>query len=226
GVADRRVDLEGQDAGTDIARYDIYRDTTADFAPSPRFLVGETTGNAYSDTPRSSFAAWGNRVEPDTTYYYRVVAVDHWNNAGPPAESVSVTTPDSGLKNAVPSRVTGLHAYLVSPVSTNNLVGLWFYTNPESDVSEYRVYRGSIPGFTADQSTLLATLDARRMFHHVTPHAFKTVDRSLKEYDRQVLADEDVQPDSTYFYKICAVDAAGQAGPLSEEVHVHTKALP
>ena len=73
------------------------------------------------------------------------------------------------------------------------------------------------------QENLLTTLDARQIFRHITPHEFKTVDRQLREYDRQVVADETAAHGTTYYYRVCAVDEAGQRGEFSEESSVKTK---
>jgi hypothetical protein len=222
-VADMRVELAWKEAGPDIVRYDVYRDTTPDFAPSLRFLIGQTGSASYVDTPRYGFGIWENRLEPETTYYYKVVAADRWNNLGPASTATQATTLSTRTRNSIPLKVEGLHAFSVSPVGEYNFVGLWFYTNPESDVSQYRIHRGTQPGFKPDAKSLLTTFDARQTFRHITPHAFKTVDRQLREYDRQVVTDETAAPGTTYYYRICAVDEAGQLGEFSEESSVKTK---
>jgi len=56
-----------------------------------------------------------NRLEPGTTYYYRISVVDRWNNEGALSETMAVTTLAPGEKNMVPLRVEGLRAILVSP---------------------------------------------------------------------------------------------------------------
>jgi hypothetical protein len=222
-AADMRVELTWKDGGDNIVRYDIYRSSTPDYTPSPRFFVGQTTSTTFTDMPRYGFGLFLNRLEPDTTYYYKIVEADRWNNVGSASDAIKVTTLSSSVKNSLPVKVEGLHAFSVSPVGTSNLSALWFYTNPESDIVQYRIHRGTLPGFKPDDKNLLMTLDALQTFRHVTPHGFKTVDRQLREYDRQVVADETVSPGTTYYYRVCGVDKAGQPGTFSEEASVTTK---
>jgi hypothetical protein len=222
-VADMCVDLTWRELGPDVVRFDVYRDTTPDYAPSPRFLIGQTGEAAYVDKPHHGFGIWQNRLEPATTYYYKVVAADRWNNLGPASTATQATTLSSQARNSNPVQVRGLHAFSVSPVGQNHFAGLWFYTNPESDVVQYRIHRHTRAGFKPEDENLLMSLDVRQTFRHITPHGFKTVDRQLREYDRQVVADESTAPGTTYFYRVCAVDAAGQRGAFSEEASVKTK---
>ncbi len=222
-AADMRVELTWKDGGDNIVRYDIYRSSMPDYTPSPRFFVGQTTSTTFTDMPRYGFGLFLNRLEPDTPYYYKIVAADRWNNVGSASDAIKVTTLSSSVKNSLPVKVEGLHAFSVSPVGTSNLSALWFYTNPESDIVQYRIHRGTLPGFKPDDKNLLMTLDALQTFRHVTPHGFKTVDRQLREYDRQVVADETVSPGTTYYYRVCGVDKAGQPGTFSEEASVTTK---
>ena len=45
----------------------------------------------------------------------------------------------------------------------------------------------------------------------------------VKEYDHATFADKTVEPGTTYYYKVRAVDAARQPGALSDEASVRTK---
>ena len=63
------------------------------------------------------YGGWiNNRLEPATTYYYRVAAVDRWNNEGPPSPAVRVTTLKSSEKNMAPL-AWRVCAVLVSPMA-------------------------------------------------------------------------------------------------------------
>jgi len=44
----------------------------------------------------------------------------------------------------------------------------------------------------------------------------------VKDYDHAIFADKAVEPDTTYYYRVCAIDAAGQKGPFSSEASVKT----
>ena len=45
----------------------------------------------------------------------------------------------------------------------------------------------------------------------------------MGDYDHLMSLDDTVQPDTTYCYRVRAVDVAGQAGPFSLEVAVTTR---
>jgi hypothetical protein len=134
------------------------------------------------------------------------------------SEPVRVTTLSTGEKNSVPHPVLGLAATSVSPVSSFNYICLLFYTNVESDVTRYRVHRSETPGFRPGDATLLHDIDARQKFNHVIPHGFATVTRELRDYTMIVYPDESARPNRRYYYRVCAVDEAGQEGEFSDEV--------
>ena len=104
----------------------------------------------FIDQPQLNYGGWiNNRLEPATTYYYRVAAVDRWNNEGPLSAPFAATTLRSDQKNMAPLRVECLRAILVSPISPQNFVNLLFRTSCESDVRRYEVYRSTQAGFAA-----------------------------------------------------------------------------
>jgi hypothetical protein len=173
----------------------------------------------YTDRPVLNHGGWlDNTPEPGTTYYYRVEAVGRGNTRGPLTGPLEVKTLLSSERNSVPNKVLGLEATDVSPVSDFNYICLLFYTNPESDVTRYRVYRGERPGFEPVRESMIAEIDATQKFRHVTPHGYTSVNRELRDYSMIVYPDESVRPNRRYYYRVCAVDEAGQAGELSDEV--------
>ncbi|MHB8951924.1 MAG: glycoside hydrolase family 38 N-terminal domain-containing protein [Pirellulaceae bacterium] len=207
-----------------VSHYDIYRSTDPAFAVGLRSWVGRSTRSTYTDRPVLHYGGWiDNRLEANTTYYYRVRGVDRWNNCGPSASAVPVITLPSGHANAAPARVEGLYVVNVSPVSPHNYLALWFYTNTESDVTQYRVYRGHAPGFTAGADTLLTEIDATSRFTHTTPHGFGTVTRELRDYNRILYVNQDVEAGRRYFYRIQAVDKHGTRGEPSQEASAATR---
>lgn len=68
----------------------------------------------------------------------------------------------------------------------------------DSDIEEYIVYRGTEPGFIADENTVGGS------------------SRNLTYRDQGLL------PDTTYYYRVAAVDISGNIGPLSEETTATT----
>jgi hypothetical protein len=219
-TSDREVTLTWSGGNAkEVSYYRIYRGTTADFTPSLASWIGTSTLPTFDDRPVLNFGGWlDTRIEPATGYFYRVQAVGSHAVEGVPSPPVHVTTLSSYQKNSPPGRVLGAAATSVSPVSSFNYICLLFYTNVESDVTRYRIFRSQTPGFRPDRSTLLDDIDARRKFDHVIPHGFATVTRELRDYSMIVYPDESVKPNQRYYYKVCAVDEAGQTGPFSDEV--------
>ncbi|WP_211747245.1 Ig-like domain-containing protein [Paenibacillus sp. Marseille-Q4541] len=88
-----RIDLSygmSQD-NTAVNEYRIYRSTDADFTTGPLTYAGTAKGLSYED--RGLLA--------DTTYYYKITAVDLQGNESVPSEAVSATTSASTLKPMV-----------------------------------------------------------------------------------------------------------------------------
>ncbi|EGK07656.1 fibronectin type III domain protein [Desmospora sp. 8437] len=73
---------------TEVEEYWIYRSTTPGFTPGPSNLAGTSRGLSYSD----------HGLLPDTTYYYKVAAVDVKGNRGPVSGETSATTHHTTLK--------------------------------------------------------------------------------------------------------------------------------
>ena len=74
----------------------------------------------------------------------------------------------------------------------------------EEDFSHYHLYRSEISGFTPDESTFLA---------RVEPEEYRVgryVDMGLKNH-------------TCYYYRVCAVNQAGVAGPMSREFAAFTR---
>jgi len=217
--SDRGITLSWADDNTNTSYFRIYRGTTQDFIASLATCVGTTARMVHDDRPVLNFGGWlDGRIEPATTYYYRVQAVGSFGDASAPSPPVRATTLSSKEQNTLPHKVLGLAATSVSPITSFNYVCLLFYTNVESDVTHYRVYRSETPDFPSDDAHLLYEIDAREKFTHVIPHGFATVTRELREYSRIVYPDESTKPNQRYYYRVCAVDDAGQAGECSDEV--------
>lgn len=219
-VADREVRLTWTPhAPGRTNHYRIYRSTSPVCPPTLMNRIGTATAGGFTDVPVLNHGGWLDvLLEPATDYYYRVAAVGSHNDEGPASAAVRVRTLPAEEKNSVPRKVLGLAATDVSPITRFTYNCLIFYTNPESDVVRYRVYRSEEPGFRADAATLLEEVDATQTFDHVIPHQFATVRRSLRDFTMLVYPDESARPNRRYYYRVCAVDAAGQAGELSDEV--------
>ncbi len=221
-ISDRQINLSWtqpeEDAGS-IAYYRIYRSRKSQFASDLRHLAGSTADCNYLDQPVLNYGGWiNNYVEPGTRYYYRICAVSKENIQGPESETIESITITSGQKDLAPNKVEGLHVVHVSPITNHNFLCLFFYTNIESDVTGYRIYRSRQSGFQPADQYLIGEINGAQRIRHTTPHGFNTVERSLSEFIQQMYADETVEPNVDYYYRVCAVDRNGNEGEYSDEV--------
>ncbi|MHB8971189.1 MAG: glycoside hydrolase family 38 N-terminal domain-containing protein, partial [Pirellulaceae bacterium] len=227
-VSDMEVALSWQADATQsaaLSHYHVYRGTQPDFQPGLLNLAQRPQGPACVDRPQLYYGGWiNNRLEPDTTYYYRVAAVDRWNNEGAASAPVAVTTLKATDKNMAPLSVACLRAVLVSPLSRFNVVNLLWRTNCESDVRKYELHRSLATGFTPDSSTCIGLADADAPISGSQAYGHVSVEYRMRDYDHMMYVDEQVQPLTTYYYRVRAVDASGAKGAYSDEVSVTTKA--
>jgi hypothetical protein len=81
---------------TEVEQYNIYRSTDPRFTPGPENLAAQSRGLTFTDSG----------LLPDTTYYYRVAAVDVHGNVGPASPAVSATTAGTDLRPLIVSELT------------------------------------------------------------------------------------------------------------------------
>ncbi|MCE5268823.1 MAG: glycosyl hydrolase-related protein [Planctomycetaceae bacterium] len=224
-VSDMEIALSWNPAGPAdaISHYHIYRGTKPGFAPGLLNLVQRPVDASCVDRPQLSCGWITNRLEPATTYYYRVAAVNRWNREGPPSPTVAVTTMKSSDKNMRPLPVQGLAAVQVSPISRFNVVNLLWRTNCESDIRRYEVHRSTVATFRPSDATRIAVIDADAVLKGGRDYGQTPMDYRLGVFDHQMYLDESVKPGTTYYYRVRAVDAAGELGDFSHEARVSTK---
>src|SRR4029079_9137114 len=143
----------------------------------------------------NSYSSTG--LSPSTTYYYKVAAVDNAGNIGPLSSERSTTT-NAAPDTTPPAQVTGLSASTISSTQIN----LAWTQNTESDFNQYLIYRGTSSGFTV-------TLGVTAPTGTSTANSYSSTGLS---------------PSTTYYYKVAAVDNAGNIGPLSSERSTTTNA--
>jgi chitodextrinase len=208
-----------------ISHYNVYRGSQPDFQPSLLNLVARPASASFVDQPQLHYGGWiNNRLEPATTSYYRVSSVDRWNNEGPLSAPFAATTLKSSQKNMRPLRVECLRAILVSSISPHNFVNLLFRTSCEPDVHRYEIHRATRAGFEPDASTRIGVADADAVVKGSPVYGHVPIDHRQGDYDHIMFHDDAVQPATTYYYRVCAVDTAGQRGPFSLTTSVCTKA--
>ncbi len=228
-LSDREVKLRwetGHQNADNIAYYKIYRSESPDLHPSSRYYIGSTENQEYIDKPTLNYGGWiSSDIKPSTTYYYNVLPIGKDNSWGKESNMAQVTTKNSSQNDFPPSKVQGLYATHVSDISPYNYNAIFFYTNIEDDVVGYNIYRNKQKGFIPTEADLIGEIDANKSFEHVTPHGFAKVTRSLKEFNRQLFIDQNVKDLSTYYYRVCAIDEAGNKGDFSDDIVATAEAM-
>jgi hypothetical protein len=221
-VSDMQIRLAWQPTpGAD--RYHVYRGESPDFQPTLRHIVARPAGAGCIDQPELQYGGWiDNRIEPKTAYFYRIAAVDRWNNEGPASTPLAATTLESARGNRAPLPVVGLRAIHVSPIARCNFVNLLFRTACESDVRRYEIHRATQPGFTPADSTRIGWAEANAIIKGSGAYGHVPIDYPAGAYDHMMYQDNTVQPETLYYYRVRAVDTAGQTGPFSTEATVRT----
>jgi aryl-phospho-beta-D-glucosidase BglC (GH1 family) len=86
-VSSSSINLDWADnTDSDLAGYKVYRSTTSNFTPGSANFVKQVTTSAYTDTGLTA----------DTTYYYKVTAVDTSGNESQPSAQASAKTQQGG----------------------------------------------------------------------------------------------------------------------------------
>jgi len=210
-----------------ISHFNIYRDTDKSCRPELLNFIGQTARVSFTDKPTLNHGGWIRKtLEPNTAYYYRIVAVDRYNNTGTPSEPVKVTTLSTGQKNLPPVKVEGVRAILVSPITEHNFINVLFRTSCESDVTAYEIHRSTTLDFTPGTGTKIGLVKSDDIIKGSHDYGHIPIDYPIKDFDHAMYADMKVKPDQTYYYKVCAIDKAGQKGVFSDESFVKTKKEP
>jgi hypothetical protein len=193
--------------------------------PTQLNFIGQSTSSSFSDRPQVNIGGWlRSCLNPKTIYYYRIVPVDRFSNPGSPSAVVTTTTPASERVNLLPVAVEGVRPILVSPISEKfNFVNLLFRTSCEPDVVQYEIRRSTMPGFKSGDNTMVGTVNSKDVPIRSGGYGESKILYTNAEYDHAMFQDSTVKPETIYYYKVCAVDAAGQKGEFSTEVSIHTK---
>ena len=224
-VADMKVELKWNCDNTEVSHYNIYRDTHADCRPILINLIGQSPTVIYTDHPQVHIGGWlRNTLEPRTTYYYRIVPVDRWNNPGTPSPATAVTTMAQEQANLAPAQVEDLRAILITKLAKYNAVNLLFYTSCEPDISHYEIHRSESPNFRASEATCIGKVDNAEIIKGSKEYGKTPIDYPVNKFDHAMFMDTTVKSGTTYYYRVCAVDTAGQHGEFSNQAQVAAKA--
>ena len=125
-----------------VDHYNVHRGTSAGFTPALGNRIAQPTGTSYTDVVAAG------------TYFYKVIAEDASNNAGPASnEASAVVVADT----VAPTAPTGLSAVGGPQQAALN----WTAATDNVGVVRYNVHRGSSPGFTPPPRTGLHSRQAR-----------------------------------------------------------------
>ena len=147
--------------------------------------AGTSTSNSYSSTG----------LNPSTTYYYKVAAVDkagHFSSLSSGKSGKTKSGPGGGNDTTPPAQVTGL---TVSTVSASQLNLAWNKVTAP-DFNHYNIYTSTTSGFTV-------TLGVTAPTGTSTANSYCSTG---------------LTPSTKYSYRVAPVDNAGNIGPLSSQV--------
>jgi fibronectin type 3 domain-containing protein len=225
-VSDMEIALSwpvDEKAMKNISHFNVYRGEAPDFKPTLLHLVARPVQPSCVDRPVLHYGGWiNNQLDPDTAYYYRVAAVDRWNSEGPLSDAVSAKTMKSQETNMVPLQVERLSAIHVSPISDDNSVALLFRTSCESDIEKYEIHRSTTAGFIPSEATRIGEVHSDTIIPGEDSYGHTPIDYPIKDFDHAMFDDQTVKPGTTYYYRVCAVDEAGQHGAFSAEASAKT----
>lgn len=150
---------------------------------------GVTTSSTFvtSIEDRNTLSYVNENLQENTTYYYRVFVFD---TRGLSRGSNEVSgTPE---QNQAPTPVTLLDPETITD-STTSLRLSWTQNN-DPDFASYKLYRSTTPGVSTT-STIVTTIDAQNTL---------------------MVVDEDLQENTTYYYRLYVFDTGGLSSASNE----------
>lgn len=221
-ISDAHISLKWDfDKFDNLSHFAIYRSNSSDCPATPFNYIGYTKDLKYDDIPCLNYAGWNSSfLQPDRTYYYRIVPVNRYNMPGTESEVIACKTLTKQEKDERPSKVQGLYAVHVSPLAPENYINLFFYTNIESDIDRYEIFRGNTIDFTPSAKNLIGSIKPQEMtlnYKGVFKHS---------ELECQMFSDKSAEVNKDYYYCVRAVDFSGNAGNYSDKVKIRMNYVP
>jgi hypothetical protein len=136
----------------------------------------------------------------------------------------TATTLAQEQANLPPAKVEDLRAILVTRLAKYNAVNLLFFTSCESDISHYEIHRSESSDFKTSEATRIGKVGNAEIIKGSKEYGKTLIDYPVNKFDHAMFLDTAVRPGTTYFYRVCAVDGAGQRGEFSNQAQVATKA--
>ena len=168
----------------DLKGYNVYRSIdSVNFT-----FIGFTPVNSFYD----------DSLNYNTKYYYRITSLDIWNNESLPSTIISAEP----VNKYAPYTPIGLSVNARNWEGNKSVYFSW-NPNPESDIAGYKIYRASVPGFTADTNSYIGFTNKLNFSDTL----------NLKLY-------------SQYYYSIKAVDNGGLISKASGEVNDEIFGIP
>ncbi len=134
-----------------------------------------------------------DNLTPLTTYYYKVTAIDFGLNEGEASEEASATT-------LTPDEIPPLTPEnIVATVIDAYQINLDWDNNTESDFLKYRVYRSLDDVFSPSSDNLI-------------------IESISSDY-----SDLGLEPETSYYYIISAIDTSGNESPFSTQISATTQ---
>jgi len=165
---------------------------------SSSFSVSLGATAPAGSTTSTSYTDGG--LSPSTKYYYKVAAVDKAGNIGPLSSSKSATTKSDSGSSGSTSKLGKVSGLSVKAKSDAQLDLKW--SKPKgSNIDHYNIYKSISSKFIVTSG--------------VTEPSGKS---SSTSYSSTGLS-----PSTKYYYKVAAVDNAGNIGPLSDTKSGTTK---
>jgi hypothetical protein len=122
------------------------------------------------------------------------------NGSRVPSTAQIIKIPGTGSDTTPPARVTGLSVTTAAGTAGQSQLNLAWTANTEPDLNHYNVYRGTVQGFAVTPGITVPVAAP-------TTNSYSDTGRTSS---------------TTYYYRVAAVDNAGNIGPLSDEASGRT----